>query len=86
MDEIAGGGFFLWPIGDRYAVAMATDEEIISSPVSIFPYSRGGVRMLEGGAGDFVKAGWAICPIDGVKFSDLIEVSRKKILEIEVPV
>jgi len=86
MDEFLEGGFFLWPIGDRYAIAVATKEEILSSPISIFPHSRGKMRVLEGSAGDFVKAGWAVCPIDGVRFSKLIEVSREKLMEIEVPV
>jgi len=83
-EEFVKGGFFLWPIGSRYAIAIATEEEILDSPMSIFRNSYGSLRVLDGTAGDFIKVGWAICPIDGMRFRELVEVSRSKLQEVGV--
>ncbi len=83
-EEFVKGGFFLWPIGNMYAIAVATEEEILGSPMSIFRNSYGSLRVLDGTAGDFIKVGWAICPIDGMRFRELVEVSRSKLQEVGV--
>jgi len=83
-EEFVKGGFFLWPIGNMYAIAVATEEEILGSPMSIFRNSYGSLRVLDGTAGDFIKVGWAICPIDGMRFRELVEVSRSKLQKVGV--
>ncbi|RKZ09220.1 hypothetical protein DRQ05_00045 [bacterium] len=82
-EEFLDGGFFFWPLGDSFAIAVSTENEFIASPLVIFDGSMGNMRLLDGTSRDFVKVGWAVCPIDGLEFSKLISTSIGKLSELE---
>lgn len=73
--EVIDNGVFMWPLGEGFAVALTAEERYRKDPVSLFRHGRGGLRLVQGDSMDGVRIGWAIVPVDGASFAELMTAS-----------
>ncbi|UCF04581.1 MAG: GAF domain-containing sensor histidine kinase [bacterium] len=77
--EIDDAGFYVWPLGERCAIALSTDMELIRDPMSLLQNGRVRLQPQGEGAFDGIRLGWAIGPQDGESYAELMSVSLERL-------
>ncbi len=76
--ETGRSGICFWPMGERLAFVMTAERKYRESPMSLFENGRGGLRMMEGNAGENPDTGWAVCPDDGRDYASLLKIALER--------
>jgi signal transduction histidine kinase len=76
--DINDVGLYFWPLGPQIALGITANRRFVASPLSIVHDGRGTLRVLQGNSSDRVHIGWAVTTIDGISYSDLIEVALQR--------
>jgi signal transduction histidine kinase len=76
--DITDTGLHFWPLGPRFALGVTANRRFAASPLSIVHDGRGTLRVLQGNSSDRIHIGWAVTAIDGISYSDLIEVALQR--------
>ena len=77
--ETGDEGFFLWPIGERFAIGLDAAGKCAADPMSFIRNGRGGLRLLEGTEADGISIGWAVGPRDGAGYAELMGTSLERL-------
>ncbi|GEM_PF-2093386 len=77
--KVGREGLYVWTLGENYALALVLGDRYSSSPMSVFRNSAGAPRGRRINAGDEIRIGWAIGPLDGDSISELIHISLERI-------
>ncbi len=72
-------GYYIWPLGRDYAVAVAAPERGVANGVSAREVDAGEILFIAGHPPDDVDIGWGVAPHDGTSYGELVERSLARI-------
>jgi signal transduction histidine kinase len=72
-------GYYLWPLGRDYAVAVAAPDTSVINGVSVAQVDAREVLFIAGHPPVDVDIGWGVAPRDGTSYGELVERSLERI-------
>ncbi len=79
--EINDLELYLWPLGEKIAIGVTCNQNMIEQPVSALSAGREGLRVVKPPDSGVIDIGWAVSPRDGIKFAELLDRSLEMVRE-----
>jgi signal transduction histidine kinase len=78
-EEAYDGGLYFWPVGERFAIALAVGTGISRYPMELLRSGGWETRHVNGDFPSRPKIGWAVGPREGKSYAELMSVALEKI-------